>query len=566
MSPALLLACAEAPPVADAEVEPPLPTFSVAPPTQFSRDVTRSEEVVGAVKRGVLKAMCAAVVARDAAAIEALLTQDFEGRFVLGEPTAERRDPAVRVGRFEPAAVTLDGAGFAAALVKHLERLEAVQGCGLSTDRFRLGDRSAWAAIDFEVRAQGSQGPETQRGVWRVALMLVDGAWRVRRIEVSALRQVIGLAPAFADVSRQVGFTFAHDPTRQASLSALADVGLLDNLGGLAVLDHDGDGFDDLAAWNWRRTMTLFRNDGAGGFERRELLTDKQVGQFQLFWDLDGDGIPELLSSEIVRCAGGRAELGIYRRAGPGYALAATLPFEIECGEGRGTIFQHIAPGDLDGDGDIDFFVSAYGVESRPGQFNRFDSHAGAPNRLFLNQGGLRFTEEATARGLAGTRHSYAGLWYDHDHDGDQDLYVVNDFGPNTLYLNDGGGRFERGTGPLVRNAASMGITRADFDGDGRLDLYVSNMESHAGHRILELVDQELKPETVAQLRGLAAGNWLLLDRGGGRFEEAAAKLGIEGAHWAWGQAFFDVDNDGDRDLYVVNGMQSHSRIREHDF
>ena len=66
-------------------------------------------------------------------------------------------------------------------------------------------------------------------------------------------------------------------------------------------------------------------------------------------------------------------------------------------------------------------------------------------------------------------------------------------------------------------------------------------------------------------LEGLAAGNTLYLREGDG-YVEKATDLHVAKAGWAWGQALFDADNDGDRDLYVVNGMTSHSKDKENDF
>jgi len=320
-----------------------------------------------------------------------------------------------------------------------------------------------------------------------------------------------------------------------------------------------------VAAWNWRRTLSLFRNDGAGGFQRRELLPPDRVGYFQLFVDLDADGRAELVSTELLGCARGEARLGLYRQEGEGFVDAAPLRFQAPCDQSL--VYQHVAPVDVDRDGRIDLFVSGYGLESRAADFNHFDSKAGERNLLFRNLGGLRFQEEAVARGLGeSTRHSYGAAAFDEDEDGDVDLLVVNDFGPNELYRNDGGGRFQRAGGPLTANSTSMGVTVADLDADGHLDVYVSNMESHAASRIVDLVDDRLSPETHAELRGVGRGNAAYVRTGPGRYEDRAEKLGLRAAEWAWGQAVFDADNDGDRDVYVVNGMQSHSREREADF
>src|SRR6185295_12034990 len=108
-----------------------------------------------------------------------------------------------------------------------------------------------------------------------------------------------------------------------------------------------------------------------------------------------------------------------------------------------------------------------------------YDARNGGANVLLRNEGGFRFSDvtDSSGLGLGNFRFSFAASWEDFDNDGDADLYIANDFGPNNLYRNDGG-KFvdvsvESGTQEW---GFGMSATWADYDRDGFMDLYVSNM------------------------------------------------------------------------------------------
>lgn len=334
---------------------------------------------------------------------------------------------------------------------------------------------------------------------------------------------------------------------------------------GGAVGDFDGDGLEDMYICrpgglpNW-----LLRRTHAGGFEETARASgvaflDHSCGACAV--DLDGDAFLDLVvavdDALLVCWNDGRGR----------FTRIAALR---EPAGGPG-IYSVVA-GDPDRDGDADLFATRYvagGVNGGvPTPYH--DARNGAPNLYWRNEGGRRFVDGKQAAGLDkhDDRFSLAALFEDLDDDGDQDLYVTNDFGRNNYWVNDGAGRFvdaadERSVadGCAADQAASMGVSAADCDLDGDLDLHVTNMHSAAGARIAR------DPRFMARAPLVrddymrhARGNTLLLNEGGGRYRDASVEAGIGRGGWGWGALFTDLDADGLNDLHAPAGFITNKR------
>ncbi len=110
-----------------------------------------------------------------------------------------------------------------------------------------------------------------------------------------------------------------------------------------------------------------------------------------------------------------------------------------------------------------------------------------------------------------------------------------------------------------------MGATWADYDHDGLMDLYVSNMFSSAGGRI---VDQPrfqavAGEDAVEPLQRFAKGNTLLRNAGDGTFEDVSEDAGVTMGRWSWGGEFVDLNNDGWQDLMVPNGFVTNHNTKD---
>ena len=222
---------------------------------------------------------------------------------------------------------------------------------------------------------------------------------------------------------------------------------------------------------------------------------------------------------------------------------------------------------DYDSDGDLDLFVcvgfadkNAHAKRGRnlPG-FVFHNAEDGGRNALFRNDGGWQFFDATEESGLGANnlRHSLAASWEDYDKDGDADLYIANDYGPNSLYRNSGG-HFEEvaGESGVLDYGAGMSVSWGDYDRDGWMDLYVANMFSYAGNRIAgqpEFLNGQ--SESLREInRRFAKGNSLFKNSPRGVFAETGGTAGVEKGRWAWGSLFADINNDGWEDLFVANG------------
>jgi hypothetical protein len=107
-----------------------------------------------------------------------------------------------------------------------------------------------------------------------------------------------------------------------------------------------------------------------------------------------------------------------------------------------------------------------------------------------------------------------------------------------------------------------MGASFGDYNNDGQLDLYVTNMSSTAGNRILGRLFPDSSPDDSV-LRKLAAGNSLLRGESDGTFTDVTQQMGPFQAGWAWGGVFIDFDNDGWEDLYSPNGFISGESMKD---
>jgi hypothetical protein len=432
-------------------------------------------------------------------------------------------------------------------------------------------------AVTYKFDGAAPQGPDGATGVMKVTFAARrDGlptelferydatfrrtpdGWRVSGLRRQSGVRKQGLKPVFIDATESLGLAVAPALDCHACLYVHPII----DCGGVAAADYDADGDLDLFATRIGPSL-LMRNDGgrftdvtdAAGVDR------KLAGAGAIWLDYDNDGRLDLLVTAICKtddpCDG--CAVTLFRNKGDGTFEDVT---KRAIGSFRGSAHSPCAA-DIDGDGDLDIFVTRYGepksidtLTVRVMTRSYVAARDGQPDLLFVNRGDGTFEERGAKAGVADTGWGFACLFYDHGGDGRPDLYVVNDFGPHMFYRNKGDGTFEERSKDFGGDVGfGMGVCGVDYDRDGDVDLYVSNMYSTAGNRVVGR-DTNLDEALRKTLLKLAQGNSLLRNDGGAMVETAVA-AGCANAGWAWGNVALDYDEDGWPDLYVGNGLVS---------
>jgi enediyne biosynthesis protein E4 len=334
---------------------------------------------------------------------------------------------------------------------------------------------------------------------------------------------------------------------------------------GIAAEDVNHDGWPDLLCLSGRGNR-LYLNDHGKAFrdvtETSGIIwlraDDNRPGEPRqpIIADFDNDGHQDIFISYV------NDNHRLYKGRGDGTFEDVTE----QCGLGGvGMVGGPPTALDFDRDGKLDLFIAYFG-DYLNGVLPTLErrNRNGLPDKLFRNVGGMQF-EEVKNAGVENAGWGQAAGHTDFNGDGWQDIIVGNDFGVNGYYQNLKNGTFREVAAQLGTDKPSytMGIGIADLNRDQLPDIYISNIVTmNKDEKYVtpsKDTPQKFDPDKLANMRVVEANDLFLSKRGQAQLpgyeRSALADRGYSSTGWSWDADFFDADNDGDEDLYVLTGM-----------
>jgi hypothetical protein len=380
----------------------------------------------------------------------------------------------------------------------------------------------------------------------------------------------------FTDTTQGAGINAMHRSSDwlnrllRSYLQRDANTGVINNpppIGGSGVAtgDINKDGFDDVLLLSGLGNK-LYINDTKGRFEDRTAESgisylrpvDNNPGEPRqpLIADLNNDGWQDIVITYVDD------NHRVYMNTGDGKFEDMTDKAGLG---GKGLVGGPATVFDYDDDGMLDIYITYFGdyIHGVLPTLSRVNSN-GLPNKLFRNLGEFRF-KEVTA-GVENSGWGQAVTHTDFNVDNLQDLIVGNDFGSNVYYQNLGNGKFEDVSAQLGVDKPSytMNISLADLNADQVPDIYISNIVTMNKDEKYVLPNDETQMkfnlEKLASLRVVEANDLFISSQSASgevsySLNRELVGRGYNSTGWSWGAGFFDVDKDGDDDLYVLNGM-----------
>jgi ASPIC and UnbV/FG-GAP-like repeat len=530
----------------------------------------------------MLKRLAAALRERDLAAVESFYHVEYRGGSLGLAPLHATPPPppdsdrdGVRIYRLRAAAAE---GGRQAAVDEwrdYLAGFADIEELALHVHLLESWDaaKGLVASIRFEAigRTHGAPRAGIDRGYFR--MRFAGGAADLEIVRGSLIEgeRVVGDQPHFVDVAAAAGVDF-ENRWYPGFLDRPLKFGMIRyGPAGITAVDYDNDGWYDLFIPDGVESK-LFRNRRDGTFEdvtERAGLAGLDGVSVAVFGDYDNDGCKDLFVSRTFR------PNQLFHNNGDGTFTDVTA----RSGIGEDSCTTAASWADYDNDGLLDLYVGRY-LDPRTEIPTTFYTRNGLPNQLYHNNGDGTFTNVTREAGVGEVGACLGTVFGDYDDDGYPDLYVVNDFGRNTLYRNNRDGTFSdvsKKTNTLAYGAG-MSASFGDYDNDGRLDIYVANIRSeerwfggwptvkrymlnsfrHGVWRTdlplyLEILRQSgLAARGVFQQMG--SGNTLLHNRGDGGFDDVSWRSSANPVGWFWGSSFADFDNDGWQEIYSANG------------
>ena len=384
---------------------------------------------------------------------------------------------------------------------------------------------------------------------------------------------------SFSDETASSGITFRHRVVDDAA--SVYKAVHYDHGNGVAVADVDLDGLYDIYFTSQSGSNELWRNLGDGKFENitesAGLNIADRVGVAASFGDIDNDGDPDLYITNV------RTGNLLFENDGNGRFEDIT--------ERSGTAVNAHSSGatffDYDRDGLLDLFVSNVGVYTTDevssisiytdlgqvitdekyyvGFKDAFAGHLKKERTeqsvLLRNLGNNRFEDVTEQVDLIDTSWTGDSIIIDGNDDGWPDLYVTNMQGNDEYYENVDGKKFVRKSRERFPKTSwgSMGIASFDYDNDGDMDIYVTDMHSDMAAK-LDVTEEKTKmtvhyPESWLQTGGASIfGNSFFRNDGNGQFTEVSDAIGAEN-YWPWGLSAGDMNSDGYEDVFIASSM-----------
>jgi hypothetical protein len=342
------------------------------------------------------------------------------------------------------------------------------------------------------------------------------------------------------------------------------------NGGGVAIGDINNDSLPDIFFTANQKKNRLYLNKGNLHFED---ITEKAGVGGTMTWstgvsmaDVNGDGLLDIYVCNSGDVEGGNKKNELYINNGPAGGGVSFSEKAKEYNLDNEGFSTHAAFFDYDLDGDLDCYILNNSFRD-PAKIELYKKVRELPSsgghRLMRNDGNI-FTDVTQQAGIYSSDIAFGLGVGVSDLNGDHlpDIYISNDFWERDyLYINKGNGKFSEELPSRINycSTSSMGADIADINNDGYPEIFTTDMLPGDNYRLkttmafdpYHLEDMKYRANFHYQI----TQNCLHLNDGNAEFSEVAQLSGVDATDWSWGALIFDFENDGNKDIFVSNGI-----------